>query len=384
MRIAIVVNMVAPYTRPLFEQLSRRDECELLVVCETTMERDKHWRPEEDLPFENVLLDSWTLNLARLAVGSGFKTRFDTYLYVPKHPLAPLRRFAPDVVVAAGGGIWSSPANVAALLARSRRHWGFVPWWGSYRRDRPTWPRRIAGPWVKTFIRRSDAWIGYGTRQARDLVSLGADPERVVTAPITPVLPDGLVPRRRAPAGREPRYLFVGRFLEIKGLDDLLAAFGRLDSGELWLVGDGPLRGMLEEAARRQPRIRVFGYLEEEALRAVYDEADVFVLPSLYDAWGLVVHEALAHGLAVIATDRVGSVDDLVVDGVNGRIVPARDPAALADAMRDVGAWSEEQWVRVEAESRERLATISVERSVQGFLDGCSLALEHRRSARAR
>ena len=138
MRIAIVVNMVAPYTRPLFARLAQDDACDLLVISETPMERDRHWSPERDLPFEHVLLDSRTLDLSRLAVGSRFKTRFDTYMYVPTRPLAPLHRFSPDVVIAGGGGIWSSPANIAALAGRRRGGWAFAPWWGSFTRPSPT------------------------------------------------------------------------------------------------------------------------------------------------------------------------------------------------------------------------------------------------------
>ena len=168
-RLAVIVNMVAPYTKPLFARLAERNDCELLVVSETTMERDRRWEPERDLPFEHVLLDSWTLDLARLAAGSGFRTRFDTYMYVPKRPVRPLAAFAPDVVVAGGGGIWSSPANIAALAARPRRGWAVVPWWGSFTRPHPTWPRRVANPWVRRFMRTADACLAYGTRHVRDL-----------------------------------------------------------------------------------------------------------------------------------------------------------------------------------------------------------------------
>ena len=378
LRIAVIINMIAPYTRPLFEELARRDECELLVVSETPMERDKRWQPETDLSFEHVLLDSWTVNLARLAVGSGFKTRFDTFIYLPRNPLAPLRRFGADVVVAAGAGIWSSPSNLAALAARRRRGWAFVPWWGSYRRDQPTLPRRIAEPWVRHFIQTSDAWLPYGTRQARDVIALGADPRRTVLAPLTAVAPHDVTPSAM-PTGRALRYLFVGRLLEIKGLDDLLEAFGRLDSGELWIVGEGPLRGKLEQAAAGNERIRLLGYLEGEALRKIYRDADVLVMPSLYDAWGLVVHEALTYGLAVIASDRVGSVDDLIVDGKNGLVVPSRAPAALAGAMREVASWSSQRWESVAVHSRELVESCSLDRAVDGFVRGCTLAVEHRR-----
>jgi glycosyltransferase involved in cell wall biosynthesis len=380
LRIAIVINTITPYTKPLFAGLAEREGCDLLVVTETPMERDKPWLPESDLPFEHVQLDSWTVNLARLAVGSGFKTRFDTYLYVPKRPLAPLRRFSPDVVVAAGGGMWSSPANIAALAARRRRGWAFVPWWGSFSREQPTWPRRLAEPWVRTFMRAADAWLAYGSRQARDVVALGADPARTVIAPITALAPEHPIERRGTNAPGLTRFLFVGRLIESKGLDILLEAFDRLAGDELWIVGDGPLRGLVEAASARNPRIRFLGYRDGDGLADAYRQADVLVVPSLYEPWGLVVHEGLAYGLPVIVTDQVAAGDDLIDPGVNGYVVPAGSSPALAEAMRPVAGWTPEQWERIASRSTETLAACSLDRAVEGFVRGCSIAVERRRA----
>jgi glycosyltransferase involved in cell wall biosynthesis len=382
MRIAIIVNMVAPYTAPLFTKLAQREECELLVVSETLMERDRAWTPETNLPFEHVLLDSWTLDLAPLAVGSGFKTRFDTYFYVPKRPLAPLRAFAPDVVVAGGGGIWSSPANIAALAARRWRDWAFVPWWGSFSRPRPTLPRRLAAPWVKTFMQASDAWLVYGTRHARDVVELGADPARTVIAPITALAPEQMPVRPRPNRGGSTRFLFVGRFIERKGLDVLLDAFERVDGGELWLVGDGPQRELTEAAAARDSRIRTLGHLQGDPLENAYRDTDVLVVPSLYEPWGLVVHEGLAHGLPVIVTDQVGAGEDLIDHGTNGFVVTAGSSQALAEAMQAISAWAPDQWRGAAARSQETLEAASLERGVEGFVQGCAVAVRHRRRLR--
>lgn len=379
-RIAIVINMITPYTQPLFARLARREGCDLLVVSETPMERDKPWQPELDPPFQHVQLNSWTLNLARLAVGSGFKTRFDTYLYIPKRPLAPLRHFAPNVVVAAGGGIWSSPANIAALAARRRQGWAFVPWWGSFTREKPTWPRRVAQPWVRTFMRSADAWLAYGSRQARDLIALGADPARTVIAPISALAPEPPIERRGTNARGLTRFLFVGRLIESKGLDVLLEAFSRLETGELSIAGDGPLRGSIEAAAAQDPRIRFHGYVDGDALADVYRQADVLVVPSLYEPWGLVVHEALAHGLPVILTDQVGAGDDLVDPGTNGYVVPAGSAPSLAEAMRAVAGWTHVQWEQAARRSSETLAACSLDRAVEGFVRGCSLAVQHRKA----
>jgi glycosyltransferase involved in cell wall biosynthesis len=380
LRIAVIVNMVAPYTKPLFECLARRDDCELLVVSETPMERDRRWAPEVDLPFDHVLMDSWTLDLSRLAIGSGFRTRFDTYMYVPKRPLSPLVKFAPDAVVAGGGGIWSSPADIAALAARRRHGWGIVPWWGSFTRPQPTLPRRLAEPWVRAFMRASDAWLVYGSRQARDVVELGADLERVVVAPITPLVPEAPA-RERAPVAGKIRYLFVGRLIERKGLELLLEAFRRVDGGELHIAGDGPLRPVVEAAAASDPRIRLVGHVAGEDLARAYLDADVLVVPSLYEPWGLVVHEGLAYGLPVITTDEVGAAGDLIERDVNGYVAAAGSADDLREAMSAFAQWTPERFEKGSRRSAALLASFSVERGAEGFFRGCALAHEHRKRA---
>ncbi len=383
MRIAIVINMIAPYTTPVFETLSARSDTDLLVVYETPMEPDRRWRPQHALPYRHAVLESRTVDLARLAVGSGFKTRFDTYLYIPRHPLAALSEFGPDVIVAAGGGVWSSPTNVIALAARHRHGWAFVPWWGSFQRQRPTLPRRLAEPWVRAFFRLSDAWLAYGTRSSADLVRMGADPSRIVVSPLA-VAPADVAPGtvgEPPERGMAARFLFVGRLIERKGIDLLLRAFRELASGELWIVGDGCLVRDIVRAAEANPRIRLFGHLDGTDLQDVYRRADVLVLPSHYEVWGLVVNEAQVHGLPVVTTDQVGCAPDLIDAGVNGLIVPAGSWVALAHAMQEVATWTEPQRERCAKRCRSKRETYSPARAADGIARACSLALEHRRSS---
>jgi glycosyltransferase involved in cell wall biosynthesis len=382
-RIAVVINSVTPYMRPLWARLGERSDIDLLLVTETPKERDRKWEVETDLPVEHVQLDSWTLDLSWMAVGSGFKTRFDSYLYVPKRPLVPLRRFAPHVVVAAGGGVWSSPANIAALVARHSHGWAVVPWWNTFTRERRSLPRRVAEPWVRYFFRSGDAWLAGGSRHARDVVRLGADPNRTVIAPLTALGPDPPLERDGFFTSGQPRFLFVGRFIERKGIDVLLSAFRRVDRGELWLAGDGPLRSLVEGEVKRDPRIRFLGYADEESLPELYRQADVLVVPSLFEPWGLVVHEGLAYGLPVIATDQVAAADDLVESGVNGYVVAAGSSEALASAMRSVSEWGPSHWQEAAMHSRETLPLYGIDRAADAFVEGCLLGLRHRRSRSA-
>ena len=232
-------------------------------------------------------------------------------------------------------------------------------------------------------MRSADAWLAYGSRQARDVVALGADPARTVIAPITALAPEPPTEPHPPAAGEELRYLFVGRLIESKGLDVLLAAFRHLAGGELWIVGDGPQRSMVESATTHDPRIRLFGHLDRAVLADVYQQANVLIVPSLYEPWGLVVHEGLAHGLPVIVTDQVGAGDDLIESGINGYVVPAGSAPALAEAMQAAARWAPEQWERAAKRSDAMLAGCSIDRGVDGFVRGCALAVEHRKKRKS-
>jgi glycosyltransferase involved in cell wall biosynthesis len=106
----------------------------------------------------------------------------------------------------------------------------------------------------------------------------------------------------------------------------------------LLIVGDGVLRDNLGQLVPEELRQRVVwtGFLENSELVAAYHAADVLVLPSDFEPWALVIQEAMAAGLAVVASDVVGAARELVEDKVSGRIFPAGDVEALRQAMLDV------------------------------------------------
>jgi glycosyltransferase involved in cell wall biosynthesis len=142
--------------------------------------------------------------------------------------------------------------------------------------------------------------------------------------------------------------LYVGRLEPHKGVEDLLAAFmtlrGRLPNARLLLAGDGSLRDRVIAAAAEMPAIHYLGRLADETLWEAYNIADIFVLPSRFEPWGLVVNEAMAAGLPVVVTDRVGCGPDLVQHGVTGLVVPAASVTALSTALETTCA--ETDWRR--------------------------------------
>ncbi len=137
----------------------------------------------------------------------------------------------------------------------------------------------------------------------------------------------------RAP--RRPIALYVGRLTPAKGIHDLVAAWTTLNlpGAELQLAGMCDYPSSWVEAL--PPSVRWLGSLPQAELAQRYAEARLFVFPSLIDGYSLAVLEAMASGLPVLLTDRCGN-RDLIEQGVNGWVVPAADPAALADQLGQV------------------------------------------------
>ncbi|MBM3266066.1 MAG: glycosyltransferase [Candidatus Sericytochromatia bacterium] len=143
--------------------------------------------------------------------------------------------------------------------------------------------------------------------------------------------------------------LFVGRFEDKKGLPDALEAVARAGPGfRLTVIGDGPAAPALKaHAARLGLDVAWRGLLPHQAVREALDRADLLIAPSRTAASGdtegglpIVVVEALAAGLPVLAT-RHADLPWAVEDGRTGRLVPERDPAALAAALQGMAAHPE-------------------------------------------
>ncbi|WP_019499462.1 glycosyltransferase family 4 protein [Pseudanabaena sp. PCC 6802] len=143
-------------------------------------------------------------------------------------------------------------------------------------------------------------------------------------------------------AGR-PIILYAAKLVDVKRPQDLLAAYQLLSTDGvqepepyLLFVGDGMLRPTLEAQARSTnwQSIRFLGFWNQSEIPAIYDLCDVFVLPSRFEPWGLVINEVMNAKRAVVVSDRVGCAPDLVKDEQNGRVFPVGDVKALAEAMR--------------------------------------------------
>jgi glycosyltransferase involved in cell wall biosynthesis len=181
----------------------------------------------------------------------------------------------------------------------------------------------------------------------------------------------------RAALGLEcgrPVILYAGKLSARKGAGDLLEAYFRLSIARrvktrpyLLYVGDGEERSKLEaRAAADWSSIRFLGFKNQSELPAYYDLCDVFVMPSRIEPWGLVVNEAMNAGKAIVASDRVGCVPDLVRDGENGYVFRAGDLTDLTRSLREVLA-DPKRCAAMGRRSLEIISRWSFEEDVRGL-----------------
>jgi glycosyltransferase involved in cell wall biosynthesis len=201
------------------------------------------------------------------------------------------------------------------------------------------------------WLKRASGVLSMGKLGDQFFLKYGADPNRLYRVPYWPEFDDFArcdpvaLQRFQQKFGLDGgrRYLlFSGRLVREKRVDLLIDAFAAVAAQrpewDLLITGDGPLaselRRRVPEALR--PRVTWTGFLDGAENVLAFHAADVLVLPSDREPWALVVQEAMAAGMPVVASDVVGAAHELVTDGVSGRIFARSDCGSLRQALEDI------------------------------------------------
>lgn len=358
-RCAVVPPAPVPYREPLFRGLA--EQLTLRVIYQSAASagwnQGEGWFPREHA-YESVHLQS----AQRRRAGR-------TPIVWPRGLERELRAFAPEVVV-----VWEyGPAALRTWAWCRRRGIPLVIFseltrWGAQELPRPQrWLHRWLAARARGFIAASsaakDRLLDLGVAPDAVEVSLQSfDPEPIRAAVAGAAERDG---------GRPVRVLTVARLVPDKNVGGLIEAFARAglspSEAELHVVGTGPLEAELRELAARLGVAASFaGYLAPDAVPAAYADADVFVLPSVYEPFGVVAREAVGAGLPIVCSRTSGAAGDVAVEGRNALLADPRDPeqlsGALARIVRDDGLRA-----ALARASREIDAENGVERSVAAF-----------------
>lgn len=180
-----------------------------------------------------------------------------------------------------------------------------------------------------TYSHNIDRYIALTNFARRKILKGGIAEHKLVIKP-------NFVPNPPAAGPGGGRYVaYAGRLLEGKGTETLVAAWQSLPSVKLKIVGDGALRPALEAAARNQGmNIEFMGLQSRSKVLEVIADAELLVVPSeWYEGFPMVIAESFACGTPVLAS-RIGSLDELIEEGVRGKKFTPGNPQELAEAVR--------------------------------------------------
>ena len=354
--VGLVTEMISPYRVSVFNELDRMLDGRLRVFFLAE-------RAGRDWPLYTSAIEF----PYRVLPGRAFQPRGPaTQVVYANAPVAPYLR----------------AERVGTVFVGGYNHLEYVWAWGYTRvgeRKLVLWSESVdaaaRGGRARSAVKRAavamaDAYLVPGRSAESQLRYLGADPLTIFTAPNSVDVEFwSALGFEARPEPRAPSLVFAGSLVHRKGVDVLLDALDTPDLRELELhvVGTGPLREQLEGRAAGL-RVTFHGHLEPEALRDLYARADVFVLPTRADPWGLVLNESMAAGCVPISTVAAGATADLVIPEETGLVVPPEDPGALRAAIARLTS-DHELRESLRRRARDRSLANSPTACAAGFVD---------------
>ncbi|MFE4525523.1 glycosyltransferase family 4 protein [Cytobacillus firmus] len=328
MRVLFLVNIPSPYRIDFFNELGKL--CELTVLFERKVsdERDKSWYNNNFKNFKSIFLKGIRIN-KNTALCTGISKYLKRDLY--------------DIFVVGG---YSTPTGMLAIeMLRSRK----IPFvlnsdGGLIKSD-----NKYKYILKKHFVSSASYWLSTGRNTTEYLVNYGARRENILNYPFTSISDKDIVSspvRKNIKSEIKSKLsikegkviLSIGQFIERKGFDVLIRASKNLpeDCG-VYFIGGEPTQDYLNlKKELNLTNIHFIGFKSKQELKEYYMASDLFVLPTREDIWGLVINEALAHGLPVITTNNCVAGLELVEDYLNGFIVPVNDSYSLSMRMNEV------------------------------------------------
>jgi glycosyltransferase involved in cell wall biosynthesis len=331
-KILVLTDCPSPYQVELFNEIEARGECSLEVAYLRSRDPNRQWKSSQILHASVDLNGTGEgMSHARQTVRTADLVVFNYYRHANAERLINER--------AAFGGPWCfwgerpgfhQPVWAGRLLRRwklAKLHGSAVPIWGIGKFGVDGYRKEFGA---------QRAYFNFPYFSNLDRFNVRAREEK-----------------------RERTFLFSGSLIRRKGVDLLAAAFVRLAQEvpyvRLRIVGEGEMRHSLVQTLRPvSERVEFVGFRDWEQLPAEYARADVLCVPSRYDGWGLVVPEALASGLPVIASDRMGAALEFVESGRNGWLIRAGDQGALMKTMREAAVMSASELANLGWRARNR------------------------------
>lgn len=327
-KVIFIHNRAIDYRIPLFQKLSIYRDIHFCFTRENNTPdiKDSHFR----------------YSLLNISINAGFLKHVYTYIKI-------LNKCDFGIIVS--GDPYLFETQIAFIVSRFRKK-AFVLFseeWiiGS------SLKRRLASPILNYIVKHSDACVVPGFRHKNHLIDMGASSEKIFIAPNASYTGNFEInkewiekTRNSLEINKKNVILYMGRLIELKGLEYLLKAFKKLEkeSDNLFLLiaGTGDDELEIKKLAQKLnlKNICFYGWVDGEVKKNVFEMADLVVLPSIYhksaEAWGLVLNEAMYHSKPIITTNMVGAAYSLVKHEINGYVVKEKDVDELCEAIKKI------------------------------------------------
>lgn len=349
MKVLYITNVPSPYRVDFFNELSQY--CNLTVAYEKrkSSDRDIQWKNKNKRAYKEIFL-------------TGISVREDAAVCLG---VIKLLKEQWDIIVISG---YATPTGMIAItyLSIIGKKFAISADGGMIKND-----NGIKYKIKKWLISKASWWLSTGKVTTEYLVHYGAKISEVFEYPFASVraCDMGKITKNktdvRTNLGIQEKFVVisVGQFVERKGFDVLIKSCSLLrgDIG-VYIIGGRPTEQynkIIEEL--KLENITFVGFKTQEELRKYYMAADLFVLPTREDIWGLVVNEAMASGLPVITTNKCVAGLSMINDGKNGWIIPTEEYSTLADKI-NVFFGSEEKMHEMSSEAIQRAKEYSIEK----------------------
>jgi 1,2-diacylglycerol 3-alpha-glucosyltransferase len=367
MKVVIGFDNLGPYHVARLYALSKL--CDLVVLENRAQSREYLWNSYSEVPFRRLILHE------------DYKENYSaTKLW--RRIASSLDDMRPDIVVVPG---WAS--NQALAMAQWS-HSNAIPTIVMSESQQIDGVRNSAAEALKrAYLRTFAGAIAGGDAHRRYLIKLGMPNNRIRDG--YDVVDNSYFSRNadeiraraafhRGALGLPERFLLtVARFIPKKNLLYLLSEYEKfISSGcarnvHLVILGEGALRNEMERSIAEKglgDLVRLPGFIQYDELPAYYALSDGFILASLVEPWGLVVNEAMASGLPVFVSDRCGSANSLVSDGVNGFVFDPSVKGALTRVLNSVVP-DRARLADMGAKGKEIIAEWSPDRFARNLID---------------
>ncbi|MCI0660980.1 MAG: glycosyltransferase family 4 protein [Acidobacteria bacterium] len=337
MRVLLLNNVPTLYFDPLFEKIRRDSGWQLTVCYSTAWNSQVGW---EENKFERhgaaIILDQSSPRLQKRLGSSAAAAVSLAGILISQ---------SPDYLVCCGYTLM--PQMVALLWSMLMDKPFAVIGDSNIYCDKATGIRRIIKRlWLNLVTRRASALITIGSANRRFWESYGARPEQLFESRLAVDLDfferacrerrdEAMAQRVKLGLSKKVVFLFAGRLVRRKHVDSIIKAALRINDDRMALViaGGGEEFASLKEIAGDDPRVIFTGPIAPAELPLYYTLSDVLVLPAAREPWGLVINEAMACGLSIIAHRHCGAAVDLVGDD-NGVALNTFSVDELGEALK--------------------------------------------------